>query len=117
METSEAAAYKRSTSDSKYLCKDWDYCIHMREVRKNEEQTFVEKCGKEMKEIIKKNIEAEEKRKDDHRKNCMKYQRDLDHQLQANRSRSLAALTGMLCIVYMYYMYICYICIYDVVVY
>lgn len=93
LEASEAAALKRATADSKYLCKDWDYCIHMRDVRKAEEQEFVEKCGREMKNIIRKNIEAEEKRKEDHRKNCLKYQRDLDFQLQANRSRSLAALT------------------------
>ena len=93
LQTSEEYAHKRATADSKYLCKDWDYNIHMKAQRKIEEQKWLEKVGKDMKEIIRKNIEDEEKRRADHRASCLKYQRDLDKQLSHLRQKSLQSLT------------------------
>lgn len=93
LQKSEDEAYKRATADSRYLCKDWDYNIKMRAQRKLDEQKWVEKVGSDMKAIIQKNIEQDEKMKQDHRQQCLKYQQDLDAQLRDLRSRSLKAMT------------------------
>lgn len=93
LQQSEDGAFKRSTADSKYLCKDWDANMRHKQQEKLKEQKWVEKVGEDMKAIIRKNVEQDLANKQKHKDCCLKYQRDLDDQLGDLRQRSLSTLT------------------------
>jgi hypothetical protein len=103
LKDSELEGIRRSHSDSKYLMKDWNYNIAAKEQRALEFKKWTEKVGLDMKKIIQKNIEDEEKLRETRRQNGIKYQQDLDNQLKTIRNKTLAGLKGYLYINYTIY--------------
>ena len=80
--------------DGKNLSNDWDKNMAIKRKEKMDDEERTKRIQETMKQMIRKQLEDVEIEKEKKRQEHLKYQRDLDMQLEMQRGRSLQALRG-----------------------